>query len=964
MWEFIINSNPVDEPVGWTDMQVILKRDRELHGIFPEYSFNALQFRCRGADYLKNLYETEGLGAEATLLIRFSCDGGATYTTFWQGKLSVQDVQYVEGESRVIVTIHNQDLASVINSRFDTPVDILDPVTMDGGPVAYQYELANSFPLRVTNDSVAQPLTAEYRAAVSEGVISRILGTSNALLVTNAPTPQLSGGKNGVQCNIDNYSPAISYQPGSVVIPQTSTLPTATNVYRAIVFVPVGPNGPPNPLYWVPVPFTAEEDNGYKAENLLARYVDLWAPTGIPRLVAGRSDYANYRPKMADPAGPLIGNTPNGSGQDWGTSAKIWMRPTVFLNNLTQTVPPNPGITVTYDQDRSGLNRNDAYLGPGKCAPREGALQFATPGPLYLFQAEQGGIYKVTFQCTVNVEAIFTAISRNQHRTDGIGGCSSLPAGCSCPNHPSLQYHRWGQAELYWELRIGSTVFNPFSPGPNINMSSGPVCSRPGSSPWTTANHTSWTTTFNVSGNFAMAAGQGVSLCLDFRMVGRYQRDNGIPGTHSRAVHGLCLPDIKFDNCCFRVERTTEYSAPISSEIPVYPVYEVGQRILDKITDNGAVLVSDLFGRVGGAPYSPVFDGCGSYAALTRGYFIRGMPTSAGGTGGNQGCGVNLPTPDDEDAPIVHNFPISFKEYFDGLNAIHGLGLGVIGSSVRIDSYRAFYIPATITTIDAGDRLVRQAVRRVDSSRTYNLFLSGYTTWQAEADEGLNEFNTNRVWVLPIRNVKNTLNRECKFIASGYLWELTRRQNIAVKGNAAWKYDESVFILQLASIAPYPTASLPEKGIASPVSVLNPATQLNWRLRPSVMLRRWLPWLGQSYFHDITTSPAVIVGKAGGNQFVGGGDVPHAFLLPLCGFPPAQEVRDWDITDATFVPFLRPELLSFTCKISQQQFQLIRTNPYNRIAVDFSDGTVVGYLDRIAYNPVTNDAQIDLIPEL
>ncbi len=964
MWRFFIDNILVDEPIGWGEMQIVLRRDPDLHGIFPEYSFDSLKFRCSGFDYLWALYNTSGVGATASLRIEYQCAYTDPFVTYWDGKISLTDVQFVDGESLAVVTIWKMDLASLVNARFSVPVDVTEPLTLDGVPVGNNYEAVNKFPFFVKANDIAQPLTSEYRASLSSGYITRMVGTTNhTLVIASLPfTFNLSGGKTGVNCNFDTYDPLSTYPQDAIVMLPPPIFPVGANLFRAINFVPLS-TPPPNPLFWINIPYTAEEDNGYKAENFLRRYVSLYSPAGIGRLSAGAVT-VGYWPKMLDPATqplPVGASTwvtgPTGSLSDGGAIA--WLRPNISINNLTSIVPPNPGITSTYTVQRAALPRNDAY-GASSCAPLTGATQTAA-NELFVFQADRSGLYSVDVNLNINTQAIVGAATAMQTSTSAPTGinCDAFPSGCVCPNNPvaGLRNDFIG-AELWWTVRIGSFYYTPWAPGPCINLASGPICSRhAGNFAHENANHVSWNTTISISGQFAIPVNQGISIGLHFKMYGRAS-GAGVP--QQRIVYGLAVIDVEAAGCV-SVRQTTEFNYPNDASIPVYPPYELTQRILDKITENSAILNSSLLGRPDTSPAGYTNYGCGSMTGITQGYFIRGGVPSFGPSG-SPVCNTGLPL--ELTDMLKRGFPLSLKDVFEAFDAIYCVGLGIDGQNVFLESREFFYSPAISLVISAGDKKIRNLTRKVDLGRVYNKFISGYSNWQSDDTEGLNEYNSQRTWNMRIENVKNELVKECGFIASAYLIELTRRQALAVTGSSGWKYDESVFLFQIADYFT-PDGPVAERGVLSPVGILNAATQLNFRLRPSSMLRRWLPWLAQTVFHNPLYADFIVPGKISGNVEAGGADLTSPVLPAACNYGFSKEKRKWNANEGVSLPYLRPEIVSFETKLSISEFNIIKSNPYSSIQVNFDSGPpLIGNLNSIAYNPTTFDAQIELIPRL
>ena len=68
MWQFSITYNSIttiiDEPVGWDETEIIVKRNKDYHGVLFDYTFNKLRYHNEGFTILKNAYDSEGMDAE------------------------------------------------------------------------------------------------------------------------------------------------------------------------------------------------------------------------------------------------------------------------------------------------------------------------------------------------------------------------------------------------------------------------------------------------------------------------------------------------------------------------------------------------------------------------------------------------------------------------------------------------------------------------------------------------------------------------------------------------------------------------------------------------------------------------------------------------------------------------------------------------------------------------------------
>lgn len=119
------------DPDGWENSGRKLKRDPQYHGVFYEHSLD-MSFHCNGGgmEYLINVFETQGISAEVTILIEYKCSEDSEYEEDFDGKISFD--RYEKRNESLIVHIEQNDIWSLVKSRWDTKVDLLSPETLDG----------------------------------------------------------------------------------------------------------------------------------------------------------------------------------------------------------------------------------------------------------------------------------------------------------------------------------------------------------------------------------------------------------------------------------------------------------------------------------------------------------------------------------------------------------------------------------------------------------------------------------------------------------------------------------------------------------------------------------------------------------------------------------------------------------------------------------------------------------------
>lgn len=134
-WQFILNPSgenlEIEEPEGWSDLEISLVRDKIYHGVSIAFSNQALVFDSEGAQIIKTAYELSGIDAEVIFRVRFLCDGEQQY----QEDFTIDFGSYKEvcGEAcAVSASIEQISCFQQFNGNFDKKVDLDALKTFDG----------------------------------------------------------------------------------------------------------------------------------------------------------------------------------------------------------------------------------------------------------------------------------------------------------------------------------------------------------------------------------------------------------------------------------------------------------------------------------------------------------------------------------------------------------------------------------------------------------------------------------------------------------------------------------------------------------------------------------------------------------------------------------------------------------------------------------------------------------------
>lgn len=419
---------------------------------------------------------------------------------------------------------------------------------------------------------------------------------------------------------------------------------------------------------------------------------------------------------------------------------------------------------------------------------------------------------------------------------------------------------------------------------------------------------------FDVSGTVNITLNEGDRLWLSFFVRGNPFRTNSCVYTQDPES----FLTVELDSLC----------EPTPAN--VYMINETLSRATEAITDGELKVYSEYYGRTDSAPFSHSANGCGAFRALTTGLDIR-----------------NVKKKDGTDPALF----VSMEELFNNLRTIDNIGMGMMGDDViRIEPYKFFYKPSVIFSCEN----VNNITLKVQSDEIYSLFKFGYDKWEAEEYNGLDEFLTQREYRTNISQVKNTLERLCSFIASGYAIEITRRQ---YKSSKDWRYDEEKFIICLKQGYIVNTGN-----VQNAEHIVSPETLYNFEISPARIALRWFDTV-MAGLREITLADKLMFNSAEANYKAKG------TLISDCKLEQGSLAEDQDFSLADFADpedglhIKHTERVSFTYPLTAQEFRRISMDPDGLIR--YSDGkqSGEGWIDRLVYRPNDGQAEFSLIPK-
>jgi ferredoxin len=300
---------------------------------------------------------------------------------------------------------------------------------------------------------------------------------------------------------------------------------------------------------------------------------------------------------------------------------------------------------------------------------------------------------------------------------------------------------------------------------------------------------------------------------------------------------GTGLSHNEYNNIGFTVSVTsgrlkmTYLSKTQPTQAKVFMIHESLSRIAETITNNALTVRSDYYGRKDSNVNPVAVGGAGSLRCITNGYFLRRAKLTSG-------------------EPYMY---VSFKDIFDGLNAIDAIGYGVEGNLLRIEPWEYFYTEDVLFRCSG----INEIKRTLDVKRCFALFNTGYNKWESDTWSSIDGFHGKRQYRTRIKNVDTKLERYCKFIADSYAIEATRRsgiedlENIKARDETKdWKYDNDTFIIDLIRDAN--NGIMVNSGIGGDYNsdngtLIDPASVFNVELSPARMAARWYSWLMQAF---------------------------------------------------------------------------------------------------------------------
>lgn len=204
-YRFFLNELEIEEPIGWAEFELSMKRDDVYHGMQFLASTGTLQFWGAGASYLIAQKEAATVNANVTFTAQSTCDD--EYEEIISGRLNFGKYKEVCGNFCIVEMPFEEDSCIVtFNNRFDQKVDIESTTGADNiTPLNVYTELGQTVPMPAkalqasVDGSVSETDNAiqiEYNSDIPVGQLVYIRPEYSTERYNNIKTGQLTGGNN------------------------------------------------------------------------------------------------------------------------------------------------------------------------------------------------------------------------------------------------------------------------------------------------------------------------------------------------------------------------------------------------------------------------------------------------------------------------------------------------------------------------------------------------------------------------------------------------------------------------------------------------------------------------------------------------------------------------------------------------------------------------------------------------
>lgn len=143
-FEFYLDDLEIEEPQGFADIVLSMKRDDNWHGIFFEASTSELAFYGAAAAYLKNKKQTQGLKSEVTFKALQACGVYDEPELIFEGRLDFGKYSETCGNTCLVkIPVEQTGCLMTLRNRYDQKVDLDSTISFNKQSGLQQYEKLN-----------------------------------------------------------------------------------------------------------------------------------------------------------------------------------------------------------------------------------------------------------------------------------------------------------------------------------------------------------------------------------------------------------------------------------------------------------------------------------------------------------------------------------------------------------------------------------------------------------------------------------------------------------------------------------------------------------------------------------------------------------------------------------------------------------------------------------------------------
>jgi hypothetical protein len=293
--------------------------------------------------------------------------------------------------------------------------------------------------------------------------------------------------------------------------------------------------------------------------------------------------------------------------------------------------------------------------------------------------------------------------------------------------------------------------------------------------------------------------------------------------------------------------------------------------------------------------------------------------------------------------PDTSNLFLSWENLFRNTSKIFNLGWGISGSDLIIDKAKQFYQQNNTISLGAVDEVKISHAKEF----LFGKVNVGYSKWESEEYNGLDEMNTMRKYSRQGSNSDKTLDLVSQFITAGYTIEITRRKS---PFSSDWRYDSDMFVINIDG-----TDAV--QGVTSPTNIVSPSTRYNYRLTP---IRNLLNWFNRLCLY----SPQELVFNSSNGNFIASGRMTGQCDLEDAAIAENDNIvtADFDVS-ANAAPYFLPIIYEFSIPLTMNKFmnEMLVDIYENIYSFECNDITFNGYLLTATYDPNQGMAKFTLL---